>query len=115
MHQMNNNTGKNVNAKECKRRNEQVEISVVPLADAIPHPGTVVVKAVWKSFRKMIQNLFWKKQIIYYSYALLMKWKMVWMFNNWFLNKKIGMNSPKNIYFANILSPIIVVNLSIYV
>lgn len=45
-HQMDDDASENVNAKECERRDEQVEIAVVSLPDAIAHPGAMMVEAV---------------------------------------------------------------------
>lgn len=36
-----------VNGEQGEGHGEQVEVSVVPLAHAVAHPRTVVVKSIW--------------------------------------------------------------------
>lgn len=45
-HHVDDVEGEDVNGEQGERQGEHVEVSVVPLAHAVPHPGTVVIKAV---------------------------------------------------------------------
>lgn len=39
--------GEDVNGEQGEGHGEQVEVPVVPLAHAVAHPRTVVVKSIW--------------------------------------------------------------------
>lgn len=38
--------GEDVDGEEGERKDEEVEVAVVPLSNTIPHPGAVVVEAL---------------------------------------------------------------------
>lgn len=44
-----------VNGEQGEGHGEQVEVSVVPLAHAVAHPRTVVVKSIWRGVRRTVQ------------------------------------------------------------
>lgn len=63
--------GEDVDGEQGEGHGEQVEVSVVPLAHAVPHPWTVVVEAIWR--RKeggKFPKLVWKLELCHMQIGL---------------------------------------------
>ena len=45
-HHMDNVKGEDINGEQGQGHGEQVEVSIVPLAHAVAHPRTVVIKTI---------------------------------------------------------------------